>query len=51
MYKIIDKTGKPLLMKDGTPFVYTVLFTAELALKFLRPKTKRSLRPLKIVPA
>lgn len=51
MYNIKNKRGELLRMKDGTPFTYTLRWTADLGVKYLRPKTPRSERPIRVVSA
>jgi len=48
MFKLINTGGETVLKKDGTPFLYTVKWTAELGRKFLEPELKTR---LKVVPA
>ncbi len=48
MYKLLDKAGRPVLMKNGKPFIYTTDWTARLGKKFLEAERKTV---LKVVPA
>ncbi len=49
MYNVVDKEGKPVLMKDGTPFVYSTQRLAEMGAKHLRLTVPRHRRPLRVV--
>lgn len=51
MYKLINKKNETLLMRDGTPFLYTTQWTARLGAKYLRPKTAKQDRPIRVVGA
>lgn len=48
MFKLIDKAGKTVLMKNGKPFLYTTDWTAKLGKRFLESERKTT---LKVVPA
>ena len=43
-----EPNGKPALMKDGTPFLYSTEWTARLAAKYLGMKNKRKYRVAKL---
>ena len=47
-FKLLDKSGKPFLMKNGEPFIYTTKQTAQMGKKFLEAERKTV---LKVVPA
>lgn len=51
MYNITNRKGEVLTMRDGTPFVYTVEWTARLGAKYLRGRTPKPERPLRVVRA
>jgi hypothetical protein len=43
MYKLVNKKGRDVLMKNGTPFIYTTKHTAELGKKILEKRRKERL--------
>ena len=43
-----EPNGKPALMKDGTPFLYSTEWTARLAAKYLGMKNRRKYRVAKL---
>jgi len=49
MYKIVNKYNEELTMRNGQPFTYSTKALALLGVKFLRPKTAKSDRPLRVV--
>lgn len=44
MYKLINRRGRTVNMKNGEPFVYTTEWTARLGKTFLEKKRKEKLR-------
>jgi hypothetical protein len=50
-YQINNRFGETLTMKNGEPFIYTSQERARLGAKFLKLKTPRKERPLRVVPA
>lgn len=51
MYKLVNKRNETLTMRDGSPFIYTTQWTARLGAKYLRPKTPKQDRPIRVVSA
>ena len=49
MYKIVNKHNEELTMRNGEPFTYTTKALALLGVRFLRPKTAKSDRPLRVI--
>lgn len=47
MFVLTTKSGKPVLMENGSPFTYTVRWTADLAKKILEEVRNESLRVVK----
>lgn len=48
-FYVTDNTGKPVLMRDGTPFVYTTEHTAQMGAKHLRTRVPKHRRPLRVL--
>lgn len=44
MYKLVNRRGRTVNMKDGTPFIYSTERTAELGRKILEKKRKEKLK-------
>ena len=43
MYKLVNKRGRVINMKNGQPFIYTTEWTAQLGKKFLEAKRREKL--------
>lgn len=52
MFILVDKTNKPVLTRNGEPFIYTTPWTAELGRKFLtkRRGKKHGFRVVEVAP-
>jgi len=48
LYKLVNRRGRTVNMKDGEPFLYTTEWTARLGKKFLEQKRKEKLRVVTI---